>query len=63
LPARGSIDVAKDINRDAREQGARRWKDIWSAGHSVSGVADIPPVAGLIARTRQEYAEAYRHSQ
>jgi hypothetical protein len=21
---------------------ARRWKDIWSAGHSVSGVADVP---------------------
>src|SRR5258706_6432445 len=41
LPARGSIDVAKDINRDTREQGVRRWKDIWSAGHSVSGVADI----------------------
>jgi nitronate monooxygenase len=63
LPARGSIDVAKDINRDAREQGARRWKDIWSAGHSVSGVADIPPVAGLIARTRQEYAAVSLHSQ
>ena len=55
LPARGAIDVAKDINSGAREQGARRWKDIWSAGHSVSGVADIPPVAGLIARTRREY--------
>ena len=58
LPARGGIDVAKDINSEARERGARRWKDIWSAGHSVSGVADIPAVAGLIARTRREYADA-----
>lgn len=62
LPARGHIDVAKDIDRGAREQaeagGARRWKDIWSAGHSVSGVADIPAAAGLIARTRQEYRAA-----
>lgn len=59
LPVRGGIDVAKDIDRGAREKGgARRWKDIWSAGHSVSGVADIPPVAGLIARTRQEYRAA-----
>ena len=58
LPARGSIDVAKDINRDAREQGAKRWKDIWSAGHSVSGVSDVPSVAELIERTAGEYAAA-----
>lgn len=64
LPARGSIDVSKDIDRGAREQaekgGARRWKDIWSAGHSVSGVGDVPPVAELVARTAAEYAAARR---
>lgn len=59
LPARGGIDVAKDINSGTREQGTRRWKDIWSAGHSVSGVADIPAASDLIARTRQEYREAF----
>jgi nitronate monooxygenase len=62
LPARGSIDVAKDIDRGARETaeagGTRRWKDIWSAGHSVSGVADVPGVAELVARTADEYAAA-----
>ena len=26
----------------------KAWKDIWSAGHSVSGITDIPPVAELI---------------
>jgi nitronate monooxygenase len=64
LPARGTIDIAKDIDRTAREQaeasGAKRWKDIWSAGHSVSGVADIPLVAELVARTAEEYAAARR---
>src|SRR5689334_21060788 len=45
LPERGAIDIAKDINVAERERPeARRWKDIWSAGHSVSGVADIPSV-------------------
>jgi nitronate monooxygenase len=63
LPDRGAIDIAKDINAAEREihaQGpnAKRWKDIWSAGHSVSGVADIPSVAELIERTAAEYAAA-----
>ncbi|UYN94260.1 MAG: nitronate monooxygenase [Enhydrobacter sp.] len=63
LPPRDGIDVSKDINpaeRDkrSREPGARRWKDIWSAGHSVSGVADVPSVAELVERTAREYAAA-----
>jgi nitronate monooxygenase len=61
LPARGAIDVAKDINASERAKphaegpDAKRWKDIWSAGHSVSGVADVPSVAELIERTKAEY--------
>jgi len=62
LPSRGTIDIANDIDRGAREQAdageAKRWKDIWSAGHSVSGVADIPTVADLVTRTAGEYAAA-----
>lgn len=57
LPERGAIDIAKDINASARDKpDAKRWKDIWSAGHSVSGVADIPSVAELVERTAAEYA-------
>jgi nitronate monooxygenase len=59
LPVRGAIDVAKDINAAERGRSdARRWKDIWSAGHSVSGVADVPSVAELVERTAREYAAA-----
>ena len=59
LPVRGSIDVAKDINASERDKpDAKRWKDIWSAGHSVSGVADVPSVAELIERTEAEYRSA-----
>lgn len=53
LPARGMLDMSKDINSTQ----PKRWKDIWSAGHSVSGVTDIPTVAALVERTRAEYAE------
>ena len=39
---------------------AKAWKTIWSAGHGVSTVHDVPTVAALVARMRGEYAEACR---
>ena len=42
----------------ASASGPRRWTDIWSAGHSVSGVDDVPPVAELVSRIAAEYAAA-----
>jgi nitronate monooxygenase len=64
LPVRGAIDIAKDINAAERERpNAKRWKDIWSAGHSVSGVSDVPSVAELVERTAAEYAAARRSMQ
>lgn len=55
LPERGGIDIAKDIDVGARDDRPKRWKDIWSGGHSTSGVDAVLPVAELIARTRLEY--------
>ncbi|MER6983391.1 NAD(P)H-dependent flavin oxidoreductase [Streptomyces carpinensis] len=44
---------------EGREGGApQRWRDIWSAGHSVSGVRDVPTVAALVDRLAAEYSEA-----
>jgi nitronate monooxygenase len=64
LPVRGKIDISKDINAAERERpDAKRWKDIWSAGHSVSGVVDVPTVAELIERTAGEYDSARRSVQ
>lgn len=42
--------------------GPKRWTDIWSAGHSVSGVTTSGSVAALIERTATEYQAARRHS-
>ncbi len=58
LPQRGAIDIARDIDVGAREARPQRWRDIWSAGHSVSAVNDIPPVGKLVARTLAEYLAA-----
>jgi nitronate monooxygenase len=58
LPERGAIDIGKDIDIGARERSPKRWRDVWSAGHSTSGVTDVPDVRDLVARTMSEYAAA-----
>jgi nitronate monooxygenase len=64
-PARLNELVTASDARDtfgAAAPGPRRWTDIWSAGHSVSGVKDIPGVGDLVRRTQAEYEAARRAS-
>jgi len=58
LPPRGAIDIGKDIDIGARDNRPARWRDIWSAGHSTSGVTGVLPVEELVARTIGEYRAA-----
>ncbi len=58
LPERGSIDIAADISIEARERAPKRWREIWSAGHSVSGVEAVSPAAEVIDCTEAEYRAA-----
>ena len=58
LPERDLINVAKDIDVTARDQEPKHWRDIWSAGHSTSGVDKIMSVADLVAQTLLEYRGA-----
>ena len=58
LPQRGAIDIGKDIDIGARDKRPARWRDIWSAGHSTSGVTGVLAVDDLIARTIAEYRAA-----
>jgi nitronate monooxygenase len=58
LPARGAIDIGKDIDVTARENRPKRWRDIWSGGHSTSGVTAVMTVDDLVARTALEYRAA-----
>lgn len=37
---------------------AKAWRDIWSAGHGVSVIHDVPTVAELVARLETEYRQA-----
>ena len=61
LPSRGAIDIGKDIDVGARENRPKRWRDIWSAGHSTSGVKEVLSVDEMVARTVAEYRAASAH--
>jgi nitronate monooxygenase len=50
--------AAEQFGAGAKTDGPRRWTDIWSAGHSVSGVTRIQTVAQLVERTRAEFQAA-----
>jgi nitronate monooxygenase len=58
LPERSGIEISKDIDVEARESGPSRWRDIWSAGHSTSGVLAVTSAADLISQTLAEYRAA-----
>lgn len=38
---------------------ARPWSDIWSAGHGVGAISDIPGISQLVARLEKEYLAAW----
>lgn len=40
------------------EADAKAWRDIWSAGHGVAAISDVPTVGELVERLASEYAEA-----
>jgi nitronate monooxygenase len=42
------------------EEEGKAWKNIWSAGHGVGDIHDIPTVAELCVRLVREYREAVR---
>ncbi len=59
LPPRVSIEeAARNFGSKGEMNGPRRYKDIWSAGHSVSGVTRIQSAAELIEQTIGEYEAA-----
>ena len=49
LPEHGRMDLTEE---------AKVWKTIWSAGHGVGAIADVPTVAELVARLGSDYAAA-----
>lgn len=52
-------DQARALYGRANQAGRpERWSSIWSAGHAVSGVDDVPSTAEVVARMAREFAQA-----
>lgn len=47
-------DALKSLNEETKA-----WKHIWSAGHGVGAIRDIPSVGALIERLKQQYHSAH----
>lgn len=51
----GEVDFGSKLTASGEGQA---WKSIWSAGHGVAAIDDIPTVADLVDRLEAEYREA-----
>lgn len=59
LDALEHIEDASDIGAKlTSDEEARAWKTVWSAGHGVSGIRDIPKTSDLVDRIESEYRAA-----
>ncbi|MFT4101611.1 MAG: nitronate monooxygenase [Burkholderiaceae bacterium] len=58
LPTDMSAERAAALYGSGGSTGVKRWADIWSAGHSVSGVKAVSSVEALIDQTAREYHAA-----
>mgnify|MGYP001341236110 CR=1 FL=1 len=56
----GLIDIDKELAEalTSSSNEFKAWRDIWSAGHGVGSISDIPPVADLVNRLHGEYLTA-----
>ena len=59
LASHGDLNINDELGDALRESNdSKPWRDIWSAGHGVGSIADIPSVAELIERLHDEYLTA-----
>lgn len=52
---RGEVGFGEKLTLDDE---AKAWKTIWSAGHGVANIKDVPTVEELVCRLEQEYQKA-----
>src|SRR5690606_27709646 len=55
-----NLPAPKGLHKPDLPEGLHAWKDIWSAGHGVGLIKDIPTVAELVDRLEVEYQAARR---
>lgn len=58
---KAGIDLSEKKEEDFSKlsgEHAKAWKDIWSAGHGVAEIKDVPSVSELVDRMKWEYKKA-----
>ena len=60
-PAEINNELSEALTASANERTA--WRDIWSAGHGVGSITDIPRIADLVDRLEAEYHAALAAQQ
>lgn len=50
--------LPEDWTPDRTPEGAKRWKEIWSAGHGVAEIKDVLPVERIVEDIVREYHDA-----
>ena len=60
-PAKINNELSEALTASANEHTA--WRDIWSAGHGVGSITDIPRIADLVDRLEAEYHAALAAQQ
>jgi len=60
INARSAEEFESWLERIVREtdEGLKAWRDVWSAGHGVGLIDDVPSVAELLDRLEAEYCAA-----
>src|SRR5690606_13555985 len=60
---KAGIDLSEKKEEDFSKlsgEHAKAWKDIWSAGHGVAEIKDVPSVSELVDRMKAEYKLALK---
>lgn len=52
------LKTKAEINLGRPEDAAKRWRDVWSAGHGAGQVKAVEPLAAIIDKLAAEYAQA-----
>ena len=57
----GGVSLGDELHDALNKDNTKKpWRDIWSAGHGVGSIDDVPSVAGLIDQLSTEYDQALR---
>ncbi|KAJ3301267.1 hypothetical protein HDV03_001088 [Kappamyces sp. JEL0829] len=56
--AKGAVEDFSQLNAEGKTAAGKAWKDVWSAGHGVLNMNDIPSVEELTSTLTREYSQA-----